>query len=313
VSQSGQAHLLGRSRRQKGSGPTSYDFRRPTKLSREHTRTLQVAYEAFARGFTTMLTSSLRVVSQVTMLSIEQLTYQEYIKSLSTPTVMAMVELEPLPGVAILEFSLTTAMACIDHMLGGPGGTQPERPLTDIETPLLHGLLDRALAELRIGYEAVADIQPRLLGLEYNPQFVQAAAASDAMIVTTFELRIGAEECLATFCLPFGPIFSRLQADRADVTVTPEQRTVHEHAHRNLVAGLERAPLEVVVRFASVRVRPEHLVDLQPGDVVPLAHPVTAPLTVEAAGSTFAYAVPGSQGTRLACLIVAPPEEDHNR
>jgi flagellar motor switch protein FliM len=283
------------------------------KLSREHARTLQVAYESFARQFTTLLTSSLRVVSQVTMLSIEQLTYQEYIKSLGTPTVMAMIELEPLPGVAILEFSLTAAMACIDHLLGGPGGTQPERPLTDIETPLLHGLLDRVLAELRVGFETVADTHPRLLGLEYNPQFAQAAAASDPMIVSTFELRIGAEECVATLCLPFSPIFSRLQTERADVALTPEQRTAREHAHRDLVAGLEQAPLEVTVRFASVRMRPEDLVDLRPGDVVPLAHPVTAPLTIESAGATFAFAVPGSQGSRLACLVVAPPKEDESR
>ena len=38
--------------------PRTYDFRRPTKLSREHVRVLQIAQEAFARQATTILTDA---------------------------------------------------------------------------------------------------------------------------------------------------------------------------------------------------------------------------------------------------------------
>jgi flagellar motor switch protein FliM len=37
---------------------------------------------------------------------------------------------------------------------------------------------------------------------------------------------------------------------------------------------------------------------------------VTAPLAVTSAGITFAHAVPGSSGRRLACLVVPTPKED---
>ena len=295
------------SRRPKGTGPTPYDFRRPTKLSREHVRTLQLAYETFARQYTTLLTSSLRVDAQMSLLSIEQQTYDEYVASLESPTVLAVLQLEPLPGVAVLQFGLSTALATIDHLLGGPGGTQPERTLTDIETRLMHGQLDRVLSDLRSAFEAVVDIQPRLTGIEYNPQFLQAAAASDAMIVATFEMCVGAEECVATMCVPFAGIFSKLQGERTDVALSPELRLARETAQRNVIAGLETAPVDVTVRFQPVRMHPEDLVDLQPGDVVPLTHAVSAPLAVEAAGVTFAYAVPGSQRNRRACLVVDPP------
>jgi flagellar motor switch protein FliM len=43
---------------------------------------------------------------------------------------------------------------------------------------------------------------------------------------------------------------------------------------------------------------------------VPLEHPVTNPLAVTSAGVTFAHAVAGSSGQRLACLVVPPPQED---
>ena len=55
---------------------------------------------------------------------------------------------------------------------------------------------------------------------------------------------------------------------------------------------------------------PADRITLRPGDIVPLEHPVTRPLTVMSAGVTFAYAVAGSSGRRLACLVVPPPQEE---
>ena len=295
------------SRRGKSSGPEPYDFRRPTKLAREHVRTLQIAYETFGRQYATLLTTSLRVVSQVTLVSIEQLTYDEYISSLSSPTIVAMFTIDPLPGTAILEFSLSTAMAYIDHMLGGPGGPQPQRPLSDIETPLLHGLIERGLGELRYAFESIVAVRPQMTGIEYNPQFAQAGAASDAVIVASFDMRVGTEECVATVCMPFNSIFPKLQSERSDAVLTEGQRNAREIAYRNVLAGLEGAPIEVAVRFQSVRMHPADLINLRPGDVVPLAHPTTTPLAVTTADVTFAHAVPGVHGNRLACLIVPSP------
>jgi flagellar motor switch protein FliM len=85
-------------RRGKNLGPVPYDFRRPIKLSREHVRTLQLAFETFARGVGTLLTNRLRVESQVTLLAIEQLTYDEYVAMLNNPTVLCTFTADPLPG-----------------------------------------------------------------------------------------------------------------------------------------------------------------------------------------------------------------------
>jgi flagellar motor switch protein FliM len=271
---------------------------------------LQIAFETFARQYTTLLTTSLRVVSAVSVISIEQQTYDEYVSALPGPSIIARVGMDPLPGTALLEFSLDTALACIDHLLGGAGGEQPNRPLTDIETPLLRGLLDRALGELRYAFEPVAAIQPMLGALEYNPQFAQACAPADPVIVASLEMKVGAAECVATMCMPLAMIFPRLQ-QRGAASVTDRQRADRELAHRRMVAGLQSAPIDVAVRFAAVRMRAADIIDLRPGDVVPLGHPVTAPLSVTAAGVTFAHAVPGNQGTRLACLVVPPPKENH--
>jgi flagellar motor switch protein FliM len=304
------ARAVGRNpRRSKSTGPQAYDFRRPTKLAREHVRTLQLCYETFARRYGQLVTSTLRVVGHVSLISIEQLTYDEYIASLNSPTILALVSLEPLPGTSILELSLATAMASVDHLLGGPGGTQPERQLSDIETSLLRGLLDRVLDELAYALEPVSTVRAELGAIEYNPQFLNVCNNSDAVVVASFELRVGAEECVATLCMPLATIFPKLNEDHA-VVLTESQRAVRERAHRNLVAGLETAPIDVAVRFNPLTLRPEEIVALRPGDVVRLDHPVAAPLAVTAGEMTFGYAVPGNQGARLACLVVPAPKED---
>jgi flagellar motor switch protein FliM len=288
-----------------------YDFRRPTKLSREHVRTLQIAYETFARQYATLLTTSLRVVAHVGLVSVEQLTYDEYVSALENPTVMATFTAEPLPGVGILEFSLPTAMSFIDHMLGGPGSAeQPGRPMTDIETMLVRGVLERALAEFRYALESLVLVQPKLGAIEYNPQFLQVAAPSDTVVVASFEMRVGVTECLATLCIPFNSLLPRLQTAVGRGPLSAQQRLARDAAAKAMANGLEGAPLDVAVRFAPGTVRSEQIMDLALGDVFPLGHSSSRPLSITAGDVHFAHAVPGSQGKRLACLVVDAPQED---
>ena len=75
--------------------PVAYDFRRPNKFTREHVRALQIASETFARQFTTVLSTTLRAVSQVQAKGIHQLTYDEYIRDIPNPTYLAILS---LPG-----------------------------------------------------------------------------------------------------------------------------------------------------------------------------------------------------------------------
>ena len=292
----------------RGGGPTPYDFRRPIKLSREHVRTLQIAFEAYARGCGTLFTTRLRVVSSVTLSSIEQLTYEEYVTALANPTVVAMVTIDPLPGTVLIEMSSSAAMTAIDHMLGGPGGPQPERPLTEVEMPLLRGLLERMLGELRYGFETLVDISPKLREIEYNAQFLRAHQPGDAVVIAFLEMKIGTEECVASVCLPFNSILPVLEKQET-IELTPSERMVREVAHRHLTAGLSAAPIDVAVRFHPIRMRTDDIVDLRPGDVVPLGHPTSLPLEVTVNESVFAHAVPGNQGARLACLVVPSPTE----
>ncbi len=300
-----------RARRSRGGGPQPYDFRRPTKLSREHARTLQIVFETFARQYATQLTSTLRAVATVHLVSVEQLTYDEYIATLSNPTVMNLLSVEPLPGAGVLELPLGNAMIMVEHLLGGHGGAaQPERPLSEIEMSLLRGLLGRALTELSTAFDPIVALDLQMVGVEYNPQFLQAATASEMVLVASFEQHIGEHESTLTISLPFNPIFARLEAAAGQQSTSERERLARQAARAAVTTRLGDVPVEVAVRFANTAVPSGELANLQVGDVLPLSHNVSAPLTVSAADVVFAHAVPGSSGKRLACLVIDPPQED---
>jgi flagellar motor switch protein FliM len=287
-----------------------YDFRRPIQLSREHSRVLQLGYDGFARQATTVFTSSLRTVCQVMLASIEQRSYAEYVDSLDASTYLTMFTADPMPGLGVLEIPLGATMSCVDHMLGGPGNPdQPQRPLTEIESNVIGGLIERLLGELRYSLDAILPLEPVVTGIEYSPQFAQAAGAADVMVVTTFDLRIDDRAHRLTICLPFSGLLPHLASAAAPAPASDRERAKRAQAAELLHDRFETVPLEVAVRFRPTRLGPDELSALRPGDVLRLTHPAAAPLDVTVDDTTFAHATPGAQGQRLAALIVGTRKE----
>ena len=63
-----------------------YDFRRPDRVSKDQMRTLQNLHESYARQFSTTLTNFLRTFIEIELVSVDQLTYSEFVMSISNPS-----------------------------------------------------------------------------------------------------------------------------------------------------------------------------------------------------------------------------------
>ena len=300
----------GRARRRRSTEPVPYDFRRPIQLSREHSRTLQLGFDGFARQATTVFTSSLRTVCSVSLVDIEQQTYAEYVESLGSQTYMTLFSADPMPGVGVLEIPLFAIMSCVDHMLGGPGSeNQPDRPLTEIEGGVARGLVDRLLSEMRYYLAPIVQLEPTITGVEYSPAFAQVAGTADVMVVVSFDLRINEREHRMTVCLPFSGLVPHLTSAASPGPVSDRERAQRQQAAELLKQQFDKVPVQVAVRFKPTRLGPDVIASLQPGDLLRLSHPASSPLDVTVAGSTFAQATAGTRGQRLAALIVDTPKE----
>ncbi len=295
-----------RTRRRGGGDVVPYDFRRPIQLSREHQRILQLGFDGFTRQATTVFTSALRSVCSVSMRTIDQRSYAEYVDSLGQLTYMTLFTTEPMPGRSVLHLPLDAVMSCVDHMLGGPGSpSQPNRPLTEIESGVIAGLVDRLLREMRYSLAAIVAMDPEVTGVEYSPQFAQVAGAADVMVVIELELRIDDRSFPMSVCLPFNGLHPHLAAAAAPAPVSNRERAQRDEAAQVLQRSFTEVPVEVSVRFRSSTVDPAVLAGLRVGDVLRLGHPATAPLDVTVDDEAFAHATAGAQGQRLAALIVA--------
>lgn len=193
-----------------------YDFRRPDKFSKEQMRTLSLMHETFARLTTTSLSAQLRSMVHVHVASVDQLTYEEFIRSIPTPSTLAVITMDPLKGNAVLEVDPSITFSIIDRLFGGTGqAAKVQRDLTDIENSVMEGVIVRILANVRESWTQVIDLRPRLGQIETNPQFAQIVPPSEMVVLVTLETKVGEEEGMMNFCIPYitiEPIISKLSS-----------------------------------------------------------------------------------------------------
>ena len=278
-----------------------YDFFRPATLNRDQSRMLELVFETFARQWGTQLTAKVRVVSHVTVLSSRLASYDEYVSSLPETSAMVLLALDGVAARGILQFPTSSALGWISRMLGGNGrGEQKERGFTQIEQALVRRLAEDAIEDLRYSMGTLLPMSVSVEAFHYNPQFAQAAGTGDLMVVTGFEIEVGDRTTPATLTLPADALLPQLG-------VVETQQSVDE-AVENLRGHLISAPIELSLRFDSTPVAPSVVLGLAEGDVVRLLHPQYRPLSLTVDGEVVAKAAVGSQGNRLACVILDTQE-----
>ncbi|MGJ7441872.1 flagellar motor switch protein FliM [Aquipuribacter sp. MA13-6] len=283
------------------SNPEPYDFRRPTKLSREHARGLQVVAETFARQWATQFSTMLRD-GQVEPGAVTQTTYGKYVAALPAPSLLAVISSPELKDF-VLHVEHDLAMAAVDRLLGGRGDAeQPARPATQLETALLRGLLERVVAELPYAFAPLGAVTPKLQQLETNPQFAQVVGPAEALVVMDFSVTVGDVTGSATLAVPYSSMQPLLNPEGTDVRTVSRTNPAAEQ-------GLSDVPMEVGARMRGVRMTSDDVLALAVGDVVRLGHQADSPLLLVAGERAFARAVPANRRNRLACLIVDPRKD----
>ncbi len=238
----------------------------------------------------------MRVVTDVTILSVEQFTYSEFLMSLSDPTAFYAISMRPLEGTAALELNPSVAFTMIDRMLGGSGrGVMVNRALTEIEQNVTDGVVKLILENLTDAWRGIVDVQFRISGRETRPQMLQVAAPNEVVLLLGFEIKIGDTRGVLNICFPAASIeavsgsFTRSwQRTRREMTPT-EQAALDENIGRvnvTLEAGIHAA------------IGARDFLRLQVGDVVGLEHPAGEPIDVNVNGKTKFLAAPVASATR---------------
>ena len=246
-----------------------YDFRRPDKFSKDQLRTLQMLHETFARLAGSGLSAYLRAPVNIDLISLEQVPYEEYLRSINQ-SVFTIMSLPPLTGQAVLEIEFGLVFTMIDRMLGGPGKSINRTVLTDIERPLVRQMIERMFLALKSAWEGVVIVNPGIEGMETSSQFVQIAPPNDIVVTILFEVKIGQQRSAMSLCIPYlvlKPITTKLSAQK---WFAGSNRHRSASSRRSLSYQVNNSTVECAVRLGGTHLNIEDFLALKPGDVIRL-------------------------------------------
>jgi flagellar motor switch protein FliM len=288
-----------------------YDFKRPDKFSKDQIRTVSIMHETFARLTTTSISAQLRSLVHVHVASVDQLTYEEFIRSIPNPTTLAVVDMDPLKGSAILEIDPAITFTIIDRLFGGQGeGAKFSRDLTDIEQAVIEGIIVRVLGNLRESWSTVIDLRPRLGGIETNPQFAQIVPPSEMVVLVTLETKVGDVEGMMNLCIPYltiEPIISKLSAQYWYSSVRRGTTAENLNVLRERLATVG---VDLVAEIGSMRLTVRDVLALRAGDIIRLDNVrVNDPMAMKIGNRKKFLCRPGVVGNKLAVQITKKLEE----
>ncbi len=283
---------------------TLYNFRRPDRVSKEQLRSLELMHEVFARNLSVSLSGYLRALTEVTLVAVDQMTYNEFLLSLPNPTCFNIYSISPLEGNIVIEFNPTVAFPVLDRLLGGKGkGLGETRALTDMEMQMLEGFLNRIISNLSDTWSEIVPLNFRVEAKETNPQVAQIVSLAEIVILMVFEIKIGDINGFLNFCLPFLSIESI--ADKLSLqyrfTSIKKQADGVEGKVKQMVRKVD-VPLSVDLGAVNISIK--ELLDLKQGDVVNLGKSVNDSLTINISDQKKFFGKPGIVNKKKAIQIV---------
>lgn len=255
---------------------TRYNFRRPDRVSKEQIHSLQFLHDRYARNVATSLSAYLRTITELSVVSVEQFSYSEFLMSLSDPTAFYALNIAPHEDLGALEVNPAIAFSIVDRMLGGSGsGVAPNRALSDIEQNVIDSVVKLLLEGLSETWRALTPLTFSVRGRETRPQMLQVSGPNEVVVMIAFDMRIGSARGMMNLCLPaslieavgayFGQAWHKQRREPNDI----EKGWIREN--------LARVPMQLTA-LLEARLRTSELVALQPGDVLSLGIRAEAPI-----------------------------------
>jgi len=177
---------------------------RQEKFTHEHLRGISIIFKKFARTASKSLSQKLGVTVNITVASIDQLTVDEFYRSIPVPTTLALVGMEPLKGAAIFEIDPSITFAIIDIICGRKAGTtKPCRELTDDEEKVIKDIYELLLEDIRQAWTEIIALRLTLEKIEPDPKFINLAPPSEMTALITLEVKIAETQGMMNYCIPF--------------------------------------------------------------------------------------------------------------
>ncbi len=290
-----------------------YNFLRPPRIAKDRQALLNGIYQRIGVSLQSLFSSRLRTAVDVTLASVEQATFAEFIFSLATPCAAYIYDLgDKIGGQGVLDLGTEFSYFLVDRLFGGPGEAHElKRPLTVLERTVVRGMSDKVMAIVQDAWADHLAFDPAYAGFESSPDALQVANREDNVLVSNIEVRTGPFSGLITMCVPLLALEGFLQEKPTRHFHSVKSSQAERDAARNTIEeALRASKLEVRARFPLFYLRAREVSRLEVGQVIHTGHPSDVPVELHVRGQRRFLGALG-QSRQYVGLRVTQPLPSH--
>lgn len=280
---------------------SNYDLTSQDRIVRGRMPTLEMINERFARYTRISMFNLLRRTADVSVGGIQIQKFGEYVHTLYVPTSLNMIKFRPLRGTALVILDAKLVFKLVDNFFGGDGrhAKIEGREFTPTELRVVQMVLEQAFIDLKEAWRAVKVIDFEYINSEVNPSMANIVSPSEVVVVSTFHVELDGGGGELHITMPYSmvePIREILDAGLQSDTDERDDRWIN--ALREDVMDAE-VVLECDIARRDISLR--DIVELRPGDVIPINLPEMQVLTAN--GVPMFRTSLGQRGEHLALKV----------
>ncbi len=284
-----------------------YEFRRPSRVSKNQIRTIQTIHQNFAEALGYYLTSRLQTPVTIQVENIDQLFYSEYILSIEKPSVIFTLDAGDGRGEIIFEVGLELSFVLIERLLGGgdlngAGNKKFSRALTQIEQSLIRGIVERSTSELEKAWSIIDNFKFKITKYESDPDIVQVAPSSEIVLVISFIVSLADKNYRMSICYPVFVIEDSLAKMMLQKFMGVRKQSAEEYS-RYIAEKIKTTKIPISVELGQSEISISDLINLSLGDIILLDTRIDSEVKIFIAGKLKLYGKPGVYGGKKAVKI----------
>lgn len=289
----------------------NYDFKRPSKFSKEHLRTLVIIFDHYARLLSTDLPAYLRKNVSIEVMNSEAVTYSEFSNALSNPVILGIVDFAPLQGNIIIELAENIGYTIIDRMLGGSGAPlEKTRDFSEIELSILERIMNVCTNLLKEPWQSVLPLEPRLERIETNSQFAQIISPNEMTSIITMNIKIGNVEGLMNVCIPYACVEELIDKLNTKFWYSNIKTQDKKEYHEVIETAISRARIPIRAILGKSTISVTDFVNIQKGDIIRLNTKIEDELEVYVGNVKKFTGLPGSSNESYAVRVTSIIKEE---
>ncbi len=258
--------------------PQPYDLVARDRIVRGRMPVLDRLNERWVTEFERKLEDLIRQPLDVTLQEVQLAPYGNWLAALPVPTSFNLYTVKPWPRNALVAVDGKLLFALVNAYYGGTRVTPKtaRETLTPTEQRLNKIVIEMLVELFRRALSPVATLEFQQVQSEVNATYLNMATPSETVVVTRVEVSLkeqGGSICLLMPLSSFDPVRDKLAEGLKTVSAETRKRW-----RDGLASRLEHTELEITSVFLETEVSMRELLQMKPGDILPIEMPKTAVL-----------------------------------